>query len=87
MAAATYLCRAGGYLLFRAFKPPALVQTMLGYVPGALFISYVAPALVSGGRHQWLGAAVTLGVMIGTRNVSLAVVGGTAVAWGAWAMA
>ena len=87
MAAATYLCRAGGYLLFRAVKPPALVQTMLGYVPGALFVSYVVPALAAGAWHQWLGAAVTLTVMLATHSVSLAVLGGTAAAWGAWALA
>ena len=84
IAAATFLCRAGGYLLFRAVTPQAAVRNMLDYMPGGLFVSYVLPDLVTGGRHQWAGAAVTVAIVIGTRNVSLGVLGGTAAAWGAW---
>lgn len=86
MTVATYANRAGGYLLFRAVNPPAGVRAMLGYVPGALFVSYVAPALAGGGVQQWAGAAATVAVMLATRNVSLAILGGTAAAWAAWAM-
>ncbi len=85
MAAATYATRAGGYLVFRAFPTPAWLRDALAYVPGALFVSYVVPALAAGGVQQWVGAAATLGVMAATRQLSLAILGGTAAAWGVWA--
>ncbi len=84
MAAATYLTRAGGYWLFRVVKPAPAVRAMLGYIPGALFVSYVVPALASGGVQEWVGAAATAGVMAWTRNLSLAILGGTAAAAAVW---
>ena len=86
MALATYLTRAGGYLLFRAISPPPVVRAMLGYIPGTLFVSYVVPALVVGGVQQWVGAAATLAVMLATRNLALAILGGTAAAGAVWAL-
>ena len=86
MALATYATRAGGYLLFRAVRPPRLVREMLNYIPGALFISYVVPALVEGGLQQWVGAVVTAALMIGTRQLAVAILGGTVAAWAVWAM-
>lgn len=84
MTLATYATRAGGYLLFRALRPPQVVRDMLGYVPGALFVSYVAPALVQGGLQQWVGAAATLAMMLATREMTLSILGGTAAAWMVW---
>ncbi len=84
MAAATFMTRAGGYLLFRAFSPPPLIRAMLAYVPGTLFVSYVAPALAMGGLQQWVGAAATAAVMLATRNLALAILGGTAAAGVVW---
>lgn len=86
MAMATLLTRAGGYLLFRAFRPPPIVRAMLGYIPGTLFVSYVAPALTTGGVQQWVGAAATVAVMLATRNLALAILGGTAAAGVVWAI-
>ena len=86
MAAATFATRAGGYLAFRAFDPPPLMRAMLGYVPGTLFVSYVAPALLAGGAQQWAGAAATVAVMLATRNLALAILGGTAAATAVWAL-
>jgi len=84
MAAATFLTRAGGYLLFRAFTLPPLMRDMLGYIPGTLFVSYVAPALATGGLQQWVGALATVAVMLATRNLALAILGGTAAAGVVW---
>ena len=84
MALATYLTRAGGYWLFRVTKPPPLVRAVLGYVPGTLFVSYVVPALAVGGVQQWVGAAVTLAIMLATRNLALAILGGTSAAAVVW---
>ncbi len=85
MAFATFVTRAGGYLLFRTFSPPPLMRAMLGYIPGTLFVSYVAPALATGGLQQWVGALVTAAVMLATRNLALAILGGTAAAGVVWA--
>ncbi len=86
MSAATYLTRAGGYLLFRTIKPSPAVRSFLGYIPGTLFVSYVAPALMSGGLQQWLGAAAAMAIMLLTRQMSAAIFGGTAAAWLVWAL-
>jgi uncharacterized membrane protein len=86
MAAATYLCRAGGYWLFRQIRPTPLLRALLAYIPGTLFVSYVAPALATGGVQQWVGAAATLAVMLATRNFAGAIFGGTAAAWVVWAV-
>ncbi len=85
MALATYLTRAGGYWLFRVISPPPMVRAMLGYIPGTLFVSYVVPALVVGGVQQWVGAAATLAIMLTTRNLALAILGGTLAAAIIWA--
>lgn len=84
MAMATYATRAGGYLLFRVFRMPPLIRAALTYVPGALFISYVAPALANGGVQQWVGAVATVALMVGTRSLGAAILGGVAAAWLVW---
>jgi uncharacterized membrane protein len=81
MTLATYACRAGGYWLFRQIRPSPLLRAVLAYIPGTLFVSYVAPALVSGGAQQWVGAAATLALMMGTGSFAGAIFGGTAAAW------
>ncbi len=84
MSLVTYLTRAGGYLLFRAIRPPAVMRRALAYIPGALFVSYVVPALAEGGGQQWVGAAATLALMLATRRLEVAILGGTAAAWAVW---
>lgn len=86
MAVATYVTRAGGYVLFRAIRPNATVRAALGYIPGALFVAYVAPALAQGGWPEWCGAVVTVATMLATRQMSAAILAGTAGAWLVWAL-
>ncbi len=86
MTVATYACRAGGYWLFRQVRPSPLLRAVLAYIPGTLFVSYVAPALAGGGLPQWVGAAATLGAMLATGNFAVAIFGGTAAAWLVWAL-
>ena len=86
MAAATYLTRAGGYVLFRAIRPNQTVRAALGYIPGALFVAYVAPALAQGGWPEWIGAVATVAVMLATRQMSAAILAGTAAAWLVWGL-
>ena len=86
MAVATFACRAGGYLLFRSVRTPPVVRAALGYIPGALFVSYVVPALAAGGPQEWTGAVATAALMLTTRHLSLAILGGTAAAWVIWTL-
>lgn len=85
MSAATYATRAGGYVLFRIFKPGPGLRAMLGYVPGTLFVAYVTPALLAGGLKEWAGAAAAVAIMLATRQAAAAIFGGTGVAWLLWA--
>jgi uncharacterized membrane protein len=82
MAAATYLCRAGGYALLRATRTPPFVEALLRHLPGALFCAYVAPAMANGGVTAWIGAAAVVAVQLATRNMGVAIVAGVAVVWG-----
>ncbi|HYZ60822.1 MAG TPA: AzlD domain-containing protein [Acetobacteraceae bacterium] len=84
MSLATYATRAGGYLLFRAIRPSEGVRRLLSYIPGTLFMAYVAPALAEGALPQWAGAAGAVAIMLATRQMSAAIFGGTAVAWLVW---
>ncbi|WP_158742160.1 AzlD family protein [Acidisphaera sp. L21] len=84
MSLATFACRYGGYWLFSHIRPTPALRTVLGYIPGALFVSYVAPALFAGGPMQWIGGAATVVLMLVVRDLSLAVLGGTAIAWVWW---
>ena len=87
MAGATFACRYGGYWLFRQIKPTPALRAALGYIPGALFVSYVTPALVGGGPMQWIGAVAAVAAMLLSRDLSLAVFCGTAAAWAWWSWA
>jgi uncharacterized membrane protein len=86
MGLATYVCRGGGYWLFRQISPSPRVRAVLAYVPGTLFVSYVVPAILQGGLQPAVGAAVTLGVMIATRNLVAAMIGGVGAAWIVWTL-
>jgi branched-subunit amino acid transport protein len=85
MALVTYACRAGGYAVLRAVRPPPFVEAMLRHLPGALFMAYVTPPLVAGALPAWLGAAVVVGVQLATRNLGIAICAGVAAVWGAQA--
>ena len=87
MAAATFACRYGGYWVFGFIRPSPSLRIALGYVPGALFVSYVVPALVAGGPMQWVAGLVTVALMMAARDLSLAVMGGRAAAWAWWVWA
>jgi branched-subunit amino acid transport protein len=85
MALVTYACRAGGYAVLRAVRPPPFVEAMLRHLPGALFMAYVTPPLVAGALPAWLGALVVVGVQLATRNLGIAICAGVAAVWGAQA--
>ncbi len=76
MALATYLCRAGGYAVLRATRPPRFVQAMLHHLPGCIFVAFLVPALASGGADAWVAALATLAVQVVFRKLALAIVAG-----------
>lgn len=81
MALASYLCRAGGYAVLRATRPPRFVQLMLNHLPGCIFVAFLAPALARGGPGWWLAGAATLGVQVAFRRLALSIVAGVATLW------
>lgn len=83
MALVSYACRAGGYAVLRAVRPPPFVEAMLRHLPGALFVAYVTPPLVNGALPAWIGAAVVVGVQLATRNLGLSILAGVGAVWGA----
>lgn len=85
MTVATYACRGGGYWLFRQITPSKLVRSVLAYVPGTLFVSFVVPAIVQGGLQPMAGAAGTVAVMLATRNLALSIAAGVGACWAVWA--
>ena len=81
MAVATYLCRAGGYALFRALRPPRFVEMMLQHLPGPIFVAYVAPALAVQGVKGFAAAALVVLAQAVTRNLAVAIAVGVAAIW------
>lgn len=87
MALVTYLCRGGGYWLFRQLKPSPALQSILSYVPGALFVSFIVPeVLLHGGVKEWIGAVAALVTARFTHSIIWPIVAGTAAAWLVWAL-
>ncbi len=78
MAAATYACRAGGYVILRAVRVPPYVQRMLANLPGPLFCAYVAPSLAQWGLAGWVAGAAVMAVQIATRNMAASILSGVA---------
>ena len=84
MTLGAYGCRAGGYFIFSRIKPSPWLHTILSYVPGSLFISYVVPGIVNGGPKEWLGGLVALATVLLTRSMVWPVLTGTGAAWLYW---
>lgn len=81
MAVATYICRAGGYALFRALRPPRFVEVTLQHLPGPIFMAYVAPALAMQGLKGFAAAALVVAVQAATRNLAVAIAAGVGAIW------
>lgn len=86
MALGVVACRLGGYWLFNRVNPSPAVRTLLAYVPGCLFVSYVTPAVLSGGPKAWVGAAVAALTMKLTGSMVWPIFTGTAAAWLVWSL-
>lgn len=78
MAVVTYALRAGGLLLADRLPQRGRWAYALERLPGAVLLSVAVPGAVAAGPAGWVGAAVTLAVMVVLRNVFLAIALGTA---------
>ncbi len=76
MALATYLCRAGGYALFRALRPPRYVEVALQHLPGPIFMAYCMPALAAQGWKGWGAAVAVVLAQYFSRSLGVAILAG-----------
>jgi branched-subunit amino acid transport protein len=76
MAAVTYAIRAGGLLLADRLPRTGFVAAWMRHLPGAVLAALVAPAVAGGGIAEAIGAAVTLGIYLASRNLLAAMIGG-----------
>lgn len=76
MALATYATRAGGLWLASRLTLSGRVEAWLGYIPGAILVSLVAPAVLASGLAEAFAALAVVLVAIRTRSLPLAMVVG-----------
>lgn len=81
MAVVTYLCRAGGYWLMGRVSMSPRVETGLNYLPGAVLISLVAPAMAREGVPGVCAVIATAIVMRTTNNLLISMGTGVATVW------
>lgn len=81
MALATYICRAGGYAVLRALPPPPFVKAMLQYLPGCIFVAFLAPGLTRMGPEAWVAAAATILAQWRFRRLPYSLLAGVATMW------
>jgi uncharacterized membrane protein len=79
MAVSVYLMRSSGYWLAGRFGVSNLLRTWLGYLPGCLMVSIVAPMLMQGSPIEWVGTLATGGMMILSDNLLISMVTGVVV--------
>lgn len=81
MAAASFACRAGGFLLMRYVPVTVRIQAALRAIPFCVMVGIVAPAAVRAGPAEWLGLAViALAMKLTANDVLSALLGVAAVA-------
>jgi uncharacterized membrane protein len=76
MALATYATRAGGLWLASRLDLSGRVEVWLGYIPGAILVSLVAPAVLASGLAEALAGLAVVLVAIRTASLPLAMVVG-----------
>lgn len=78
MAAAAFICRAGGYFLMRYVPITPRVEVALRMIPMAIVASMLAVAAVRGGPPEWAGIAAAMVTMAIVRNDFAAILAGIA---------
>lgn len=81
MAAVTCLTRFLGFWLVTRFQLSRRFETWLSYLPGTVLIAIVAPALSEGGLAEAVAAGATALIVLRSRNLLLAMLGGICVVW------
>lgn len=76
MALATYATRAGGLWLASRLDLSGRVEAWLGYIPGAILVSLVAPTVLASGLAEAFAALAVVLVALRTRSLPLAMVVG-----------
>ena len=82
MAVVTYLTRISGLWLMRRIPLSQRLKAWLGYIPGTVIVSLVAPTIFGTGFAELGAALATVLVAIRTRNVLLSMLVGVGVVWG-----
>lgn len=76
MAVATYACRAGGYAIYRATRPPRFVEVMLRHLPGPIFMGFLLPNLASQGWSAAIAAVAVVAAQALLRSLVAAIIVG-----------
>lgn len=76
LALASYATKIGGFWLLGAVSVPDRVESGLGFLPGAVVVAFVAPALARGGPAEWAAGGVTVLVAWKTDNLVLSLAAG-----------
>jgi uncharacterized membrane protein len=78
MMAATFCCRASGFVLMSRVKLTARVERALRALPGSIVIATIVPVAAHGGASALLGLGATVAVMSLVRLELAAIVAGLA---------
>jgi uncharacterized membrane protein len=81
MGLVTYLCRIGGYWMMGRFTISPRIEAGLQYLPGAVLISLVGPAMAEEGVPGVLAIVATAVAMRLSSNLLVAMVAGVATVW------
>ncbi len=76
MALATYATRSGGLWLASRLSLSERTEAWLGYIPGAILVSLVAPTVLTGGLPETLAAVAVILVALRTGSLPVAMVAG-----------
>jgi uncharacterized membrane protein len=76
MAIATYATRSGGLWLASRLALSERMEAWLGYIPGAILVSLVAPTVLTGGLAETLAAVAVILVALHTGSLPVAMVAG-----------
>ena len=76
MALATYATRSGGLWLASRLALSERMEAWLGYIPGAILVSLVAPTVLTGGLPETLAAVAVILVALRTGSLPVAMAAG-----------
>ena len=82
MAFVTYLTRISGLWLMSRVTLSQRLKAWLGYIPGTVVVSLVAPTIFGTGFAEIGASLATVLVAIRTRNILLSMTIGVGVVWG-----